>query len=126
MIECAPAVSVDVVNIAVPLLRVLVPKVVLPSLNVTVPVAADGETVAVNFTDEPYVEGFSEDASVVVVLVFAEASPLRVAQRRMRPVHRGLIRITLCTSLTLEFEQLDYRSAAEPSSRVTLAAGFRE
>jgi hypothetical protein len=53
VIECAPAVSVDVVNVAFPLLRVPVPKVVVPSLNVTVPVAADGETVAVNFTDEP-------------------------------------------------------------------------
>jgi hypothetical protein len=52
VIQCVPAVSADVVNFAFPLLRVPVPKVVLPSLNVTVLVAADGETVAVNFNDE--------------------------------------------------------------------------
>lgn len=38
--------------VALPLLSVPVPKVVLPSLNVTVPVAAEGDTVAVNVTDE--------------------------------------------------------------------------
>lgn len=56
-----------------PLLRVPVPSVVVPSLNVTVPLAAEGDTVAVNVTDELYVDGFAEDASVVVVLVFAKA-----------------------------------------------------
>lgn len=53
MIECDPAVSVDVLKVAFPLLSVPVPNVVVPSLNVTVPVAADGETVAVNVTDAP-------------------------------------------------------------------------
>ena len=42
----------EVVYVVLPLLSVPVPKVVLPSLNVTVPVAADGVTVAVNVTDE--------------------------------------------------------------------------
>jgi len=50
-----------------------VPRVVVPFLKVTVPVAVDGDTVAVNVTEEPYVDGFSEDASVVVVLVLAIA-----------------------------------------------------
>ena len=53
MIECDPAIRVDVLKVAFPLLTVPVPRVVLPSLKVTVPVAADGETVAVNVTDEP-------------------------------------------------------------------------
>lgn len=53
MIECDPAASVEALNVAFPLLRVPVPNVVLPSLNVTVPVAAEGVTVAVNVTDEP-------------------------------------------------------------------------
>jgi hypothetical protein len=53
VIECDPAVSVDVLKVALPLLSVPVPNVVVPSLNVTVPVAADGETVAVNVTDAP-------------------------------------------------------------------------
>jgi len=53
VIECDPAIRLDVVNVALPLLTGPVPRVVLPSLKVTVPVAADGETVAVNVTDEP-------------------------------------------------------------------------
>jgi len=56
-----------------PLLSVPVPNVVVPSLNVTVPVAADGDTVAVKVTDELYVDGLDEDESVVVVFVFAKA-----------------------------------------------------
>jgi hypothetical protein len=45
-----------------------VPRVVLPFLNVTVPVAADGVTVAVKVTEEPYVDGFAEEASVTEVV----------------------------------------------------------
>jgi hypothetical protein len=66
VIECAPPVSVEALNVAFPLLIVPVPSVVVPSLNVTVPVAADGTTVAVNVTDEPYVDGFAEEANVTV------------------------------------------------------------
>ena len=53
MIECDPPASVEMLNVAFPLLIVPVPSVVLPSLNVTVPVAADGVTVPVNFTELP-------------------------------------------------------------------------
>ena len=42
------------------------PRVVLPSLKVTVPVAADGVTVAVKVTEEPYVDGFAEEVRVTV------------------------------------------------------------
>jgi hypothetical protein len=45
-----------------------VPKVVLPFLNVTVPVAVEGVTVAVNVTEDPEIDGFADDASVVVVV----------------------------------------------------------
>jgi hypothetical protein len=44
-----------------------VPSVVVPSLNVTVPVASEGVTVAVSVTDKPYVDGFAEEVSVTVV-----------------------------------------------------------
>lgn len=44
------------------------PRVVLPSLNVTVPVAVAGVTVAVKVTEEAYVEGFNDEASATVVL----------------------------------------------------------
>jgi hypothetical protein len=53
VIECDPAVRVALLRVAFPLLSAPVPNVVLPSLNVTVPVAAEGVTVAVNVTDEP-------------------------------------------------------------------------
>lgn len=49
-----------------PLLKLPVPSVVVPSLNVTVPVHVEGVTVAVNFTDDPYVEGFAEEVTVMV------------------------------------------------------------
>jgi len=46
-----------------------VPTVVLPSLKVTVPVAADGVTVAVNVTGDPSPDGFADE--VRLTLVFA-------------------------------------------------------
>jgi hypothetical protein len=68
---CVPPVRVEVVNVATPLpLSVPVPSVAAPFLNVTVPVgtgAAVWCTVAVNVTAWPYVDGFSEEASAVVL-----------------------------------------------------------
>jgi len=69
LIDCEPPASVEVLYVALPLLIVAVPSVVLPSVNVTVPVAVVGVTVAVNVTDEPYVDGFADEASVTVVFV---------------------------------------------------------
>jgi molybdenum cofactor biosynthesis enzyme len=54
-------------KVACPLAIVPVPSVVVPSLNVTVPVAADGETVAVKVTDEPKPDGLEDEATVTVV-----------------------------------------------------------
>ena len=51
--ECEPAASVEMCNVAVPPLSVPVPMDVPLSLNVTVPVAALGETVAVKVTEPP-------------------------------------------------------------------------
>jgi hypothetical protein len=42
---------------------------VAPSENCTVPVAAAGDTVAVNVTDCPDVDGFDDDATAVVVVI---------------------------------------------------------
>ena len=53
VIECEPAINVEVLKVAFPLASVPVPSVALPSLNVTRPVAVESVTVAVNFTDEP-------------------------------------------------------------------------
>lgn len=55
-------------NLALPLLTVAVPKVAVPSLKITVPVAPDGVMVAVNVTDTPSPEGFADEDTAVVVL----------------------------------------------------------
>ncbi len=54
-----------------PLDKVPEPRVVevVLSMNVTVPVAVVGVTVAVNVTDCPYADGLGDDCSVVVVSV---------------------------------------------------------
>ena len=48
-------------------MSVPVPSFVLPSANVTVPVAVVGFTVAVNVTTAPYADGLADEASVTVV-----------------------------------------------------------
>jgi hypothetical protein len=58
-----PARSEDVVTVAAPPVSVEVPNVVAPLVNVTVPVTPLG-SVAVNVTDCPGVEGFTEEARV--------------------------------------------------------------
>jgi hypothetical protein len=73
VIEWLAAASELVVNVAVPPDRVLVPSVVLPSLNVTVPVGlpapgAETATVAVKVTLCPTTDGLSDEVTVVVVL----------------------------------------------------------
>ena len=60
-----PVASVEVVRPAIPPLKVPVPKLVEPSINVTVPVAAEGLTTAVNVTGALAGTGFVEDETVV-------------------------------------------------------------
>jgi hypothetical protein len=50
------------------LLIVAGPRVALPSANVTVPVAVEGVTVALNVVDKPNADGFTVEVSVTVVL----------------------------------------------------------
>jgi hypothetical protein len=57
----------DVLNIATPPDNVPVPRDVVPSLKVTVPVAVDGVTVAVKVTRSPEVDGLSDDVTPVDV-----------------------------------------------------------
>ena len=54
-------------NVAVPPDKVPVPRVVVPSMNVTVPFAVDGVTFAVKVTGLPYADGLADDATVVDV-----------------------------------------------------------
>ena len=92
MIECEPAASVLVVNIAWPEpFRVAVPRVLGPSLKVTVPVGMPppgllAVTVAVKVTDCPDADGLAEELINVVVPAFftvwvtvLEVLPLKVA-----------------------------------------------
>jgi len=67
VIECGPAASADVDSCAVPPLSAITPSDVAPSRNCTVPVALEGDTVAVNVTDCPTVDGFRFDATLVDV-----------------------------------------------------------
>ena len=67
MIEWVPTARLELENVATPALRVPLPSAVAPSKNVTVPVAADGETVAVKVTICPEVDGLRLDVAVVVV-----------------------------------------------------------
>src|SRR5258705_3849723 len=85
-----PAGSEDVVVAATPPVSVDVPNVVAPLVNVTVPVTPLG-SVAVNVTDWPGVEGFTEETRVTTGVILATtwvsvavaellfASPLYVA-----------------------------------------------
>jgi hypothetical protein len=89
VIGCDPAVIAVVASVAFPLLSVRVPKIVVPFLNVTVPVGVpvvDDLTVAVNVTEVPTREGFSEEITMVdvpLLLTFcvstAEVLPTKLA-----------------------------------------------
>src|SRR5207302_10875907 len=64
---CGPDAWLDTVPARRSSDRVPVPSDVDPSLNVTVPVAVDGETVAVSATLWPKVEGFGDEVRPVEV-----------------------------------------------------------
>ena len=69
IVVCDPAESVVVLKMATPEpFKSLVPKVVAPSLKVTVPVGVPPVpvTVAVNVTESPYIEGVP-DVMIVVI-----------------------------------------------------------
>jgi hypothetical protein len=68
VIDLAPAPRLVVVKAATPPASVPEPNVALPFLKLTVPVGVpDEETVAVNVTDCPKVEGFSDEVTDVDV-----------------------------------------------------------
>jgi hypothetical protein len=67
-----PIAKAEVVNVAIPPLNVPVPIGLPPSRNVTVPTGvpapgATGDTVAVNVTDWPNTDGFTDEVTVVEV-----------------------------------------------------------
>ena len=79
VIECVPAVENEVARVALPELSVPVPIEVVPSMKVTVPVAVEGETVAVSVTVAPVAMDVAEEVSAVVVAVFVEVTVMLTA-----------------------------------------------
>jgi hypothetical protein len=67
VIEWLPAESVVLANEALPPLTGTVAKTVAPSRNCTLPVAADGNRVAVSVTDWPVNAGLRDDTSAIDV-----------------------------------------------------------
>jgi hypothetical protein len=72
VIEWVPTESDGTLKLAVPSLSAAVPRMVVPSSKVTVPVGVPlpGDralTVAVNLTDCPYTDGLADEARAVVV-----------------------------------------------------------
>ena len=65
--EWVPVDRAEVESVALPPLREALPKEVEPSKNVTVPVAAEGETVAVKVTLWPETEGLALEETAVAV-----------------------------------------------------------
>ena len=89
--ECVPTDSAEVLNVALPLMRVPVPSVAPPFLKVTgpvgVPVVVDF-TVAVKVTAVPKADGFFEETTDVVVaaLVIGACVTVSVCLRLLYPV----------------------------------------
>src|SRR5450432_4156547 len=69
--ECAPTVSVDVVNVALVPLTAAVPRAAVPSRNWTLPAAPAGVTDAVSVTGDPEVAVAAGLAVRVVVVAVA-------------------------------------------------------
>ena len=71
------------------MLTLPVPSVVVPSLNVTVPVAVVDEIVAVKVTEDPNADGFADDDTAVVELalftVWVRADEVLVLQFESPP-----------------------------------------
>jgi copper(I)-binding protein len=65
-----PKASTPVVNVATPWVRVTVPRIAVPFLNVTLPGGDPDcdETVAVNVTGCPKVEGFSDEVRITALV----------------------------------------------------------
>jgi hypothetical protein len=74
-----PAVANEVVSVATPELKVPVPSEVVPDMKVTVPVAVDGATVAVNVTLAPTAGVAVDAARTVVVAVLVEVTVMLTA-----------------------------------------------
>ncbi len=69
-----------------PLFKVVIATTLPSTANCIVPVAVEGETVAVNVTDCPTFDGLTLDASVVVVLVLPDVFTVCVSAAEVLPL----------------------------------------
>ena len=88
-----------VVKVAFPVAIVPVPSVAVPSLKVTVPVAVEGVTVAVNLTEAPKVEGLRDDATTTEEFDFAKTNPVKDIQTERRKATRSVVRMVVRTPI---------------------------
>jgi hypothetical protein len=120
-----------VVKVAFPVAMVPVPRVVVPSLNVTVPVAVEGVTVAVNFTEAPKVEGLRDEATVTEELDFPKTNPVKEVRTDKRTTTRHVILIIICTPNWSDkivhqwLKTFDSKIQAAPTSRDGKASRWR-
>ncbi len=118
---------------ATPPLRVPVPSVVAPSLNVTVPLAALGETVEVKVTLEPKVEGFTLAARESVVGVLLGVVNVKLLSCDIpAPVNPVAVRVPVSPGAMAQFPlavkvpvlaRLLFAEVPEPPEREKDAAG---
>jgi len=132
VIEWTPAERLVIESDAAPVLRDALPSNVAPSKNCTVPAAVPGDTVAVNFTPAPKVDGLRLEVRVVVVpagltvwVSAVEVLPLKVAS----PLYTALIECAPPARLAVEKVAPPLASSADeprvvlPSLKLTLPVG---
>jgi hypothetical protein len=135
VIEWLPTASVEEVNVALPAVTVTaLARVVVPSVNLTVPVGvplADA-MVAVRVTDDPDVDGFAEEVTVVVVdppvttcesavlaLFVKPPVPVKVATIECVPAARADVAKVALPAETATFDA----NVVAPSVKVTVPVG---
>jgi hypothetical protein len=106
------------VNLALPPVSVAVPRVVFPSLKVTVPVPPEGVTVAVNVTDCPKVVGLADEVIAVVVVATSTTWTTAgevLAEKLLSPSYAAVIEWLPAARLEVVKLALPSVSAAVPS-----------
>ena len=135
MIEWLPTARVEEVNVALPAVTVTaLASVVVPSVNLTVPVGVplDEVIVAVSVTDDPDVDGFAEEVTVVVVdppvttcdsavlaLLVKPPVPVKVATIECVPAARVDVAKVALPAETATFDA----NVVAPSVKVTVPVG---
>lgn len=95
--ECCPALSDDVVNVAIPLVSLPLPNWLGPSKNVTVPIAVLGNTVAWNVRLWPDVDGLVPELRLSVVVLGVSGAATLMVRLAPSAVCAGALLSFTCT-----------------------------